>query len=107
MLRDILCNAMTDEADLAVAGLLAEGEALLAGIERTRPDVVVLGVGEHHTHEEVTALLWACPRIKVVTVSANGRQAMIHGLRPHVDQLGEASPQDLLSVVRAAIAVAR
>jgi len=102
MLRDILCSAMNGESDLAVVCRLAEGETLLDAVQRTQPEVVVLGLGTERS-PAVGELLGAHPYMKVLTVSADGRLAAVHDLRRHVDHLGEASPGELLSAIRAAV----
>jgi two-component system response regulator DesR len=106
MLRDILCNAMAGESDLAVVGQLAEGEALLEAVHRTHPEVVVLGLGVEHS-PALGELLGAHPYMKVLTVSADGRIAAVHRLRRHVDRLGDASPLELVSAIRAAVSAPR
>jgi len=103
MLRDIVCSAMAGEADLAMVGQSGEGEEMVELVERTRPDVVVLGLGQDGNPGECAALLRAHPLLKVLTVSANGRQLMLHDLRLHVDSLGELSPPGLLDAIRAAV----
>src|SRR4051794_31647586 len=105
MLRDILSDAITTQADLAIVDPSEGSEALLAAIERSDPDVVVLGVGGNESTGEVTELLRRHPRATVLTVSANGREARLYALRPNVDRLSDTSPQGLLDAVRAALAL--
>lgn len=106
MLRDILRDAITSQADLAIVDPADGRETLLATLDRTDPDVVVLGVGEHGSSGEVAELLQRHPRATVLTVSANGREARLYALRPNVDCLPDTSPQGLLDAVRAALAAA-
>jgi DNA-binding NarL/FixJ family response regulator len=106
MLRDILCNAMAGEPDLAVVGQVADDEALLEAVQQTHPEVVVLGVGVERS-PPLGELLGAHPYVTVLTVSADGRLAAVHGLRRHVDHLGDSSPRELLRAIRAAVSAPR
>jgi DNA-binding NarL/FixJ family response regulator len=106
LLHDILCSAMAGESDLAVVGQLAEGDALLDAVRRTHPEVVVLGL-EGDRPPILGELLGANPHVKVLTVSADGRLAAVHGMRRHVDHLGDASPGELLRAIRASVSTPR
>jgi len=49
------------------------------------------------------ALLHARPRLKNLAVAADGRDLVLHELRPRAEPFGEVSPTDLLQAIRSAV----
>jgi chemotaxis response regulator CheB len=102
MLGQILQEAIAVEPDLNLVACLATDEELLPAVMRVQPDVILLGADDAVGDPGYRALLAARPQTKVLTVSANERELVLHGLRVYTDRLGEASLPGLLQAIRAA-----
>jgi hypothetical protein len=55
------------------------------------------------TLAEVCDVLYANPRVRVLTVEDDGRRGSVHELVPHSHTLGELSPAVLLAAVRSSV----
>ena len=66
-----------------------DADFVITGADVLRPD-------------DVDALLEARPRMKVLAVVGDGRDAFLYELRPQKVPLGEVSPHTLLEAIRAA-----
>jgi hypothetical protein len=87
MLSEIVHELLASHSDIAITDA-AE-----------RADVVICA-REHC--DECRELLWVRPRLKVIAVSGEGREAELHELRPHERLLGNLAPERLLAVIRSA-----
>ena len=76
-------------------------------VARIRPDVVILGLevdspGDDGLPAEARRLLEHHPWAKVLSVSHDGRVAVLYELRPRRTALGEASPEKILDTILSA-----
>jgi hypothetical protein len=87
MLSGIVTELVSAEPDLAI----------VAEVEDADVAVTQLGGG-------VGDLLQLRPSLRVIALSAGGRDASAFELRPHETKLGEVSPAALLAAIRGAAA---
>jgi len=104
MLRDIVQTILAAQPDVALA--TAHGGATLAETLGTldaadAPDVVILAEPLPNA-EDYASVLYARPRLRLVGISSDGRNAHLYELRPQRIALGALSPDTLVDVVRAA-----
>jgi DNA-binding NarL/FixJ family response regulator len=81
------------------------GEEGYEQVARLRPEVVIVGLdddtpGEDGLPPKCQRLLSSHPWAKVLSVAHDGRDAVLHELRPRRTVLGEASPENLLETIR-------
>ncbi len=100
MLGEILQYAIGQSADMASIATVPEDEDPWSAVVQTRPHVVVLGGTRGPEEGVVTALLRALPSGCVVALSGDGRKAVVHQLKALPLTLEDASPEELLEVVR-------
>lgn len=100
MLGEILQHAIGQSADLANVATLTEDEDPQLAIVHSQPHVVVLGQTRGPQEGIVTALLRALPSACVVALSKDGRRAVVHRVSAQPLTLEDASPQELLRLVR-------
>jgi hypothetical protein len=97
MMHEIIEIAILGQPDLQVVrsdrGSLAEAIAL------SHADAVITGIDDP---ELAAALLERHPRLKLLAVVAEGREALLYELRPRREGLGELSPAALLAALRRA-----
>ena len=99
MLRDIIEQAVTPEPDMVIVSDPRE-PSLAATVERTGADFVILGRDAGPT--EVDGLLCENPRLRVLAVAGDGREAFLYELRPTRTPLGEISPRTIVDAIRSA-----
>jgi hypothetical protein len=99
MLRDIVSETIDRQDDMKVVGdLPARADAWDAGVA----DVVVAGLADDALADRYTRLMRYHPGLKVLGITGDARSAFLFELRPHRIPLGDASPDGLLSAIRAA-----
>lgn len=95
---EILHDRLSAEPDLAIvetAGDLSVSET----VEQTGAEFVIVGAGRF-AEGEVTALLERTPRVKVIVVSASGRDGLLYELRPHRVPIGDLTSGALVEAIR-------
>jgi hypothetical protein len=99
MLREIVLETISSAPDLEVAQEYERPVDLSTAIRRDRPDVVVAGAAGLDD-DEIERVLDEAPRLKVLRLADDGRQLLLYELAPQRFELGQASPQRLLEVLR-------
>jgi hypothetical protein len=93
MLRDIIAGILVEQPDMEIVG----GVEAMESLDDVAADVVVIG---HDDPTLAARLVIDRPSLKVLAVTANGRESCRYQLRPERAQLGEISPQRLVDEVR-------
>jgi hypothetical protein len=97
MLEEIVSHFLGSESDIELAGSVRRIDGLSRKVARVRADVVLLGEDDPPL---AAALLERSPRLKVLTVSEEGRDLWLYGLNPERSRLGPLSPERLVQAVR-------
>ena len=100
LLRDILESVLASAGDVELLHEPASSHA--AVLVPRRPDAVVIGTPTGAGPRAV-ALLQKWPTTHVIAVEPAGRDVRVYELRPHVTQLGQLSPPELVEVIREAV----
>jgi DNA-binding NarL/FixJ family response regulator len=98
-LRELLTDALEVQRDMEVVGSVTGSEALARIIERSRPEVVVIGRDEAEVAE---GLLERRSPLAVIAVTRDAKESRYYELRPHKEELGEISPGELVETIRQA-----
>lgn len=93
MLRDIVAGILLEQPDMEVVG----GTEALESLRDVDADVVVIG---HDDPALAARLVTGRPCLKVLAVTADGRESCRYELRPERAPLGEISPQRLVDEIR-------
>lgn len=101
LLRDIVRETLSGHDDIEVVGGV-DGDDPAAAIGRVKPATLVWCSRNLPPARQLDALLYAHPRLRILTVIGEGRRGQMHELVPQTSVLGEISPQLLLSAVRGA-----
>lgn len=102
----MLAAIVKDVALAAPGTIVAEAvaaEDLVDVVDRLRPDVVVVGTAMAllNDAEALDSLLCGGgSRVRIIALSADGRDASLHDLRPQVTVLEDVSSQTLLEAMR-------
>jgi len=100
MLREIIERAVAGQPDMEIVDDLPPDGIAPEALRRAGADVVI-SAGDHDP-TAVNGLLAELPRLKVLVVSADGRETSLHELRPTRTPLGEVSPQTIVDAIRGA-----
>ena len=69
--------------------------------DTTKADVLIIRARGEGDSEEIETLLYAQPRVRLVTIGDAGRSSALHALRPITIPLGDVAPEALLDAIRA------
>src|SRR5690348_6037656 len=103
MLTDIIKGVFASEEDFELVGEVSENDPLLQAVIEAQADVIVvgqLGAPESHNYPD---LLYARPRIKILVIGTDGRQAVLHELQHQLIPIGDLSPASLTRAIRVAV----
>jgi hypothetical protein len=102
MLTDIVKGIVASQEDFDLAGEIIGQDGLLKAATDAEVDVMVVGPLVVIGSNEYRDLLYGRPRMKIVAITADGREAALHELQPHVIPLGEVSSASLITAIRSA-----
>jgi DNA-binding NarL/FixJ family response regulator len=97
---DILHHVVAAEPDMAVVGVVGDGD-VPAAIRRTRADVVLVGQDLQGARDSYLQLLRRHPHIKVLAISESGKRGSLYELRLRRMPLGKISACSLATAIRA------
>ncbi len=100
MLGEIIQRAVAGQPDMEIVDELPQDQMLAEALMRTGVDVLIFA-GDHDP-TTLQRLLEELPRLKVLVVSADGRETALFELRPQRTPLGEVSPQTIVDAIRGA-----
>jgi DNA-binding NarL/FixJ family response regulator len=96
MLREMFRRALARDARFALVGEYTKSVALDVAIDRSRADYVVMGTGMFEESDVLARVLEEGPQVRVLAVRPGGGQAFLYELRPHEQDLGDLTPEELL-----------
>lgn len=99
LMLDIIHHVVAAEPDMAVIGVVDDGE-LPAAVGRARADVVVVGHDARAERDSYCQLLLRHPHVKVLAISDNGKSGWLYELRPRRTSLGKISARTLTQAIR-------
>ena len=99
LLRVVVVDAVGRADDLRVVGEVASLDAHVA-----EADVVVAALDGERLPDAALHLMYAHARLAVLGIVVERGDAHLWQLRPHCTRLGDVSPDELVSAVRAAAA---
>lgn len=98
ILREIIEQAVADEPDMEIVD--AGDVPLREAVESSKADFVIAGAD--YNFAEVARVLDERPRLRVLAVAGDGREAFLYELRPTRTPLGEVSPRTIVDAIRGA-----
>jgi hypothetical protein len=100
ILREIIEEAIADEPDMVIVGGNGANGDLKSAVERSNAEFVISGAD--YAPDEVGALLEEHPRLRVLSVVGDAREAFLYELRPMRTPLAEVSPRTIVDAIRQA-----
>ena len=102
MLREILKDALAAHSDFSVVAEFSSDVSLTIAATRSSADVLIAGMSDAGD-EDLDEVVTAYPRIKVLAIETTGRWMFLYELRPRRITLGEASPEQLVEIIRGSL----
>jgi hypothetical protein len=100
MLMDIVKNIVVSQDDFDLVGEIIGPAGLRQAATDVQADVIVLGALAATETKDLQDLLYGRPRMKIIVIAADGRNAILHELQPRLIQLGEVAPISLIAAIR-------
>jgi hypothetical protein len=104
LLRVIVVDAVARADDLRVVGEVPSLDAVAGARGSAEADVVIAALDGEHLPASALHLMYARARLAVLGIVLASGDAQLWQLRPHCTRLGDVSPDELVSAVRAAAA---
>jgi hypothetical protein len=101
VLHGVVRETLSPDADIVVVATPRPGLSLPAAVQETGATVVIVGAEHPEAADPVPPLLAERARLRVLAVTADGRESVMYELQPRRRELGELSPAGLLDAVRA------
>ena len=96
-------EAVARQQDMAVVGVASSLDEWLALARETDPHVVVVGLHDTLLPDSCLEFLLDHPRTKVLAVEEHEGHAYLWELRPEQVEIGEVSPEDMVTSIREAV----
>jgi hypothetical protein len=100
LLGDVMRGIVSGHAGLEIVGD-AQVDDMLTAISTLRPDVVVLGSDRGAGSAYISQLTASHPRLRLVSIDAEGRSATVHEPGLEAREFREVSPNMLLELLYA------
>jgi DNA-binding NarL/FixJ family response regulator len=100
LVGDIVEKLVRGEGDLEFVGSIDDADDLVAEVERTGADLVVLGIGGRGLPATCDELLYTHCRSRVIALEGDARSGFIYQLLPSRVPLGELAPDRLIDAIR-------
>ena len=104
LLRVIVVDAVARTDDLRVVGEVASFDAVAGARGSAEVDVVIAALDGERLPASALHLMYAHGRLAVLGIVLASGDVQLWQLRPHCTRLGDVSPDELVSAVRAAAA---
>ena len=100
VLRQLVRGILETDSSVHVVADLPDTVPLEDAVASTDARVVIFGTEVTELSAEGAELLSSRPRLRLLTVTRNGRRTCLYVLKPHCEDLGEVSPAALLRAVK-------
>jgi DNA-binding NarL/FixJ family response regulator len=105
LLSDIIKGIISSYEDINIVGEITIPDGLFRAASTARADVIVLHNAAVST-DNCYELLYRRPRLKILAITADGRQGLLYELQPSVQAFGEMSAENFIAAIRSGTSVA-
>lgn len=102
LLRDIIGEIVTSEADMTVVAELPDTARLLSVIPERGAEVVIMRCDSTASPGLIKEMLGLAPRLKVICLETDRYEATLHELKPGSTRFPNPSVNNLIGAIRAA-----
>ena len=103
LLQDILCSLLSKEDGVCTIVLSGASPTDVDVIAAHQPDIVIAGTSTPDGFVIDTRIFGANPRLKVFSISFDGKRAFVTELCPRTMVLGALYPAELVDAIRKAV----
>ena len=100
ILGEILKKIVAEEPGMEVVDEIPNCDELLRMTSETNANVVIIGLEQSELPDACQDLFEEYPRIKLLAVVGDGRDAFAYQLRPQRVAMGAVTPNDLVEAIR-------
>jgi DNA-binding NarL/FixJ family response regulator len=102
-MQEALERLVATQPDMRLVGVVQNSVEILLAADRTAPDVVILGMGDDRLPGVASHLLSQRPTVKVLGLTADGRNGLLYELRSRLTPIHDVSPAQLLGLIRTVV----
>jgi hypothetical protein len=95
---DIVKNILASQKEIVVVGETVDPSEVSRAVTAVKANVVV--ISEAAVPSSYRELLYRRPRLRIIAIIADGRQARVHHLQPDVATILDLSPTSLVAAIR-------
>lgn len=96
LLEGLVVNAFQKRGSLKIIGNYQDLSQYLSRIDDEEPSLILIESAQSNDYSDV---LYSHPRVRLVSIENSGRKFHLWKLVPHLQTLGEASPDELVSEI--------
>ena len=100
MLGEIVARLIDEQEDMKTVSSPVTEDRLIDQIEASGPTVLLMSCAHAEARAKAQTILERQPNVKVIALTANGREATLYALRPYEKSMGTMSPETLIEVIR-------
>jgi DNA-binding NarL/FixJ family response regulator len=100
MLGEIVTRLIDEQEDMATVSSPVSEERLLDQLAILEPKVVLIYCAHAEACAKARTILERKPHVRVIALTADGREAAMYELRPHHEPLGAVSSETLIRSIR-------
>ena len=102
LLREIVRSILATQPDVDLDPTCVPSSDIASASALARADVLILAE-DGTPRDDYAPALYAHPRLRLVAISDDRRQAVLYELRPHRSPLGELSAESLIRAVHGSV----
>ncbi len=100
MLGEIVTRLIDEQEDMQTVSPPLTENGLMDQLETSGPNVLLMSCARAEARAKAQTILERKPNIRVIALTANGREATLYEMRPHEKAMGAMSPETLIKTIR-------
>ena len=102
LMRDLILETIGGQADIEIAGEIPEESEILAAVDRTRPDFLIVTLGDSDERPSVCdSVLARHPQLRVLAIAPDRNSTIYYWVSPEIHSARiETSEGGMLSALR-------
>ncbi len=100
MLGEIVARLIDEQEDMETVSSPLTEDRLMDQLEISGPNVLFMSCARAEARAKAQTILERHPKVRVIALTGNGREATLYELRPHEKPMGIMSPETLIKTIR-------
>ena len=105
LMSDMIRAIISSDENMSVVGEVRPDGGILRAVSSARADVMIIGDADGSS-DDCYEVLYRRPHLKIVSISADGRDGSLYELSPRVESIADISADGLITAIRSATSMA-